>query len=181
MTIGMMQFVFVEFKGDVFESDVFEELLALRSAGMIRLIDFLVLEKDQDGFLWGSEISDLSGEIEIQYGTLLGKLIELDEVESDLVAEIDQAQAISKADLGLSPLDLNHIVHTIPPGTSAILALVEHVWSRNLKDAVQAGGGVMLAQGLVEPSGLALLKTELEAVIEAAAVVEIAELKASDT
>jgi hypothetical protein len=165
----------VEFEGDLFTSDVFEEILALRSAGMIRLIDFLVIEKDQDGALWGTEISEPSGEEEITYGTLLGKLINMEELEGELADEIALALAISKSDNGLSPLDLNLIVHTIPPGTSAILGLVEHAWTRRLKDAVQAAGGVMLAQGLIEPAGLALAKTELDLVLEAAAVVEAAE------
>ena len=172
MTIGTIQFVFVEFDGDVFESDVFEELLALRAAGVIRLIDFLVLEKDQYGTLWANEISELSGEEEILYGTLLGKLISLDETAGELAEEIALALAITNSDYGLSPLDLNYIVHTLPPGTSAILGLVEHAWSRDLKEAVQAAGGVMLAQGLLEPTGLAMAKTELDAVLEASAVLE---------
>lgn len=172
MTIGTIQFVFVEFTGDVFESAVFDELLVLRTAGLIRLIDFLVLEKDRDGVLWGNEISELVGDEEILYGALLGKLVNLDEMETGLAEEIAQALAISKDDIGLSPLDLNSLVHTLPPETSAILGLVEHAWSRNLKEAVDLAGGVMLAQGLVEPSALALAKTELDLVLEAAAVVE---------
>ncbi|MFC2054987.1 hypothetical protein ACFLV7_11940, partial [Chloroflexota bacterium] len=57
----------------------------------------------------------------IQYGALLGKLINLDEVETGLTEEMAQALTISKDDYGLSPPDLNRLVHTLPPGTSAIM------------------------------------------------------------
>ncbi|MFC2055464.1 hypothetical protein ACFLV7_14385, partial [Chloroflexota bacterium] len=41
-----------------------------------------------------------------------------------------------------------------------------------VNESVLSAGGVMLAQGLIEPSALALVKTELDTVIEAAAVME---------
>jgi hypothetical protein len=41
------------------------------------------------------------------------------------------------------------------------MGLFEHIWARELRQATVDAGGVMLAQGMVDPSGLVLLGAEI--------------------
>jgi uncharacterized membrane protein len=174
MSIGPIQFVVVGFEGDVLESDVLQELLVAGAGGEIRLLDFLILEKDQEGQLWAIDVVDDSSEGEIGFGALAYGLIEQGAVEAEGVeaGESVRALAISEADFGLLPGEVNELVHEIPMGSSAIIALVEHTWARKLHDATLAAGGVMRAQGMLDPAGLALLGVELEAAVAVAEAIE---------
>lgn len=71
------------------------------------------------------------------------------------------ALAVSENDVGLSLAEINELAHEIPAGHSAIMGLFEHIWARELRQATVDAGGVMLAQGMVDPSGLVLLGAEI--------------------
>jgi hypothetical protein len=174
MSIGPMQFVVVGFEGDVLESDVLQELLVAGAGGAIRLLDFLILEKDQEGQLWAIDVVDNSAEEEIGFGALSYGLIEQGAVETE-VAEADESVrvlAVSEADFGLLPGEVNELVHEIPVGSSAIIALVEHTWARKVHEATQAAGGVMRALGMLDPIGRALLGAEIDAAVAVAETME---------
>ena len=173
MSVGPIQFVVVGFEGDVLESDVLQELLVAGAGGAIRLLDFLILERDEDGQLWAIDVVDES-EDEIGFGGLAFGLIELGAVETEAAGDEESIRvlAISEADFGLLPGEVNELVHEIPTGSSAIIALVEHAWARKLHDATLAAGGAMRAQGMLDPTGLALLGAELEAAVAVAEAIE---------
>lgn len=179
MTIGPLQMVVVGFEGDVMESGVIDELFAATSTGAIKLVDLLVAEKDEEGHVWTSEISDLTLEEELIYGSLIGGLIGLgaggpEAAEAGAEAGAEVAAATHSV-LGLTPIQVNDLVHSMPSGHSGIVALFEHKWARHLHEAALSAGGVVLAQALIEPEGLVLLGRELGAAMEAAAVIEAAQ------
>ena len=176
MTVGPIQLVVIGFEGDVLESQVLDEIDVAVATGDIRLIDFLVVEKDEDGYIWGSEVSvftddDEEGEA---FGALAFGLIDQDpdQVEEDVYPE---TWAIPEVHFVIEPGEINELVHQIPEGSSAIVVLFEHAWARKLHEATVQAGGLMLAQGMVDPNGLVLFQKELEAIQEAAAVVEAAQ------
>ena len=176
MGIGPLQLVVVGFHGDVMKSDVLDELFAASTAGAIKLVDVLVIEKDESGRVWTSEISDLTLEEEIRYGALIGGLIglgaggpEAAEAGAEAGAE---AVALTGGVLGLTPSQVSDLVHSLPRGHSGIMALFEHTWASQLYEAQLKASGVILEQALLEPQGLVLLGAELEAAMEAAAAVE---------
>ena len=179
MSIGPMQLVVVGFEGDVVESDVIDELFVASMSGDIKLIDMLVIDKDEDGNVWSDEISELSFDEKINYGALIGALIGLGAGGSE-GAEIGaeagaEAVAATHSVLGITPFDVNDLVHDIPLGHSAIVVLFEHIWASHLHEATLAAGGIMLAQALIQPEGFVLLGREMEAALEAAAVIEAAQ------
>jgi uncharacterized membrane protein len=182
MTFGPIQFVLIGFEGDILESDVLDELHAARMAGAIRLIDFLVIEKDYAGSVWASEITDLTTEEEIQFGALVGSLLGFGAAgeEGAEAGAAAGALAVAENDFGLSLDAINELAYDIPAGHSAILGLFEHAWARDLREATLRAGGRMLAQGMLDPTGLVLWGAELEAAAEAAAAIEAAELAALD-
>ena len=178
MTIGPMQLVVVGFDGDVMESDVLDELFAASMAGGVKLLDVLVLEKDEEGQVWSSEISDLTFDEKLTYGALIDGLINLGADPEVMAAEGEMESSRSSVRaysvLGLTPGEVNDLAFSIPSGHSAIVALFEHVWARNLYQAGLEKGGVILAQALLDPRGLVILGEELAAAQEAMAVVEAA-------
>lgn len=176
MTVGPIQLVVIGFEGDVLESQVLDELDVVVATGDIRLIDFLVVEKDEDGQLWGSELSVFTEDDEdgVAYGALAFGLIDQDPDESE-TGDIPEAWAIAETHFVMAPGEINEIVHKIPEGSSAIVVLFEHAWATKLHEATLEAGGVMLAQGMVDPIGLVMFQAELQAIQEAAAVVEAAQ------
>lgn len=178
MNIGPLQLVVVGFEGAVMESGVIDELFAASATDAIKLLDVLVIDKDENGRVWMSKISDLTLEEEIEYGTVIGGLIGLGAGGSEGLeggAETG-ALALTQSVIGLTPGEVNDLVYDIPSGTSALVGLVEHSWAVQLQEARLEAGGVMLAQAMIDPQGLVLLGAELEAAVEAAAVVEAAQI-----
>jgi hypothetical protein len=176
MTVGPIQLVVISFEGDVLESKVLDELEVAVATGDIRLIDFLVIEKDEKGNVWGSEVSvftddDEEGEA---FGAMTYGLIDQDpeQIEEGVYPE---TWAIPEAHFVMEPGEINELAYQIPEGSSAIVVLFEHAWARRLHEATVQAGGLMLAQGMIDPNGLALFQSELEAIQEASAVVEAAQ------
>ena len=167
MTIGPMQLVVVGFDGDVLESTVIDELFAATWNGDIKLIDMLVVEKDEEGSVFTTEISDLTLDEEIQYGALIGGLIGLGAAGSEGAqagAEAGAEAVVATGSvLGITPYDVNDLVHSIPVGHSGVVVLFEHTWARHLHEATVEAGGMMLGQAMIQPEGLVLLGKEMEA------------------
>jgi uncharacterized membrane protein len=178
MNIGPLQLVVIGFEGDVMESGVIDELFAASTAGAIKLVDMLVIDKDENSRVWMSKISDLTLEEEIEYGAVIGGLIGLGAGGPEAAEAGAEAGALTltQSVIGLTPSQVNDLVHDIPAGTSALIGLVEHAWAVQLLEARMAAGGVMLAQAMLDPQGLVLLGAELGAAMEAAAVVEAAQI-----
>ena len=178
MNIGPLQLVVVGFEGAVMESGVIDELFAASATDAIKLLDILVVDKDDNGRVWMSKTSDLSLEEEIEYGAVIGGLIGLGAGGPEGMQEGAEAGALAlpQSVIGLTPGEVNDLVHDIPSGTSALVGLVEHSWAVQLQEARLEAGGVMLAQAMIDPQGLVLLGAELGAAMEAAAVVEAAQI-----
>lgn len=180
MAIGPMQMIVAGFKGDVMESPVIEEIFAASWSGDIKVIDLLVIEKDENGDLYGVELSDVTLEEEILYGALIGGLIGLgaDGEEGVVAGARAGAEFVAETGsvLGITPYDINGLVFSLPEGQSGIVVLFEQVWARNIHEATIAADGQVLGQALIEPEGLVLLGAEMRAALEAAAVVEAAEI-----
>ena len=47
--------------------------------------------------------------------------------------------------------DVEEVAAALEPGQAAGLVLIEHVWARELEEAVVATGGSILQQGLLDP------------------------------
>lgn len=50
----------------------------------------------------------------------------------------------------VSQADVDAVARALPPGEAAGLLLVEHLWERQLAQAISATGGEMLRQGLLD-------------------------------
>ncbi len=140
MALGPLEYLVVGFEGDRFTGQILAELRAAREKGIIRIVDLVVLKKDDQGNVLALELSDLDKEEAAQLGPLAGDLLGLFAQE-----DIEQAAA------------------SIPNKSAAGLLLIEQTWAIGLRDAIKNAGGIPVAGGLVSPETLQELEEELEA------------------
>jgi Family of unknown function (DUF6325) len=144
--IGPVQVLVVGFDQPTFSGEVLAEFTRLREAGLVRLIDVLLVSRSEDGTLDTLEaseaaVADLGG----LAAEVLGQPEAASEGESD-PSEIDTAAMWSLAD-------------AVPVGGTAAVALIEHVWAAPLSDAIQRAGGTLLEETWLARGDRELLET----------------------
>ena len=75
MAMGPVQLLVIGFEDPEFKGDIRAELDKLRESDVIRLIDAIVVRKDEDGNVEKIQISDLTTEEAEEYGATVGALI----------------------------------------------------------------------------------------------------------
>jgi uncharacterized membrane protein len=155
---GPVQILVVGFGStDDMKGEILEELQRLREKDIIRLVDLVAVAKDMNGEIVALETSDLSFDQATEFGALVGALIGLgaDGEEGAEVGAMAGAEAVIENDGEfLGDEAVWSIADTIPAGTAAAVALIEHRWAIPLRDAVRRAGGVALADTWVHPEDL---------------------------
>ncbi len=175
MTLGPIQVIAIAFDSlDRLQGRILDELDELIPVSAVRILDVLLVAKEENGDLVSVETGELGEEAgDEALGTLLGQLMgfsfEDDEDEGQVPTSIDDESPI-----GIGPSDIERIGDDLAPGTGAILFLVEHRWAAGVRDAVLDAGGRMVAQGFLTPTGVLLIGAELLATAEAIDAIEIA-------
>jgi len=155
MEFGPVQMLVVGFEHGTFEGEILAELKRLREQDIIRLVDLLFVNKDDDGVIATVELSDLSQEESMEFGALAGALIGLGAAGEEGAEEGAVAGAVAMEDgKAFSEQDVWFVADAIPPGTSAGIALIEHRWAVPLREAIERAGGVPLADEWVHPEDL---------------------------
>jgi uncharacterized membrane protein len=162
MAIGPVQLPVVAFDEPNFTGAIVEELNRLRQNDLIRLLDVLVVQKDLDGLVTAVQAGDLSaGEAE-ELGATIGALIGLGfDGEGGI-----EAGALVGAEAGadghlITDSEMYDVADSIPAGSAAALAPIEHVWAGPLRDAIAGAGGTPVSDSWVHP--LDLVEIGLEA------------------
>ena len=164
MEFGPVQMLVVGFAHGKFEGEILAELKRLREQDIIRLVDLLFVNKDDDGEITTVELTDLSQEESMEFGALAGALIGVGAggeagAEAGAVAgavAMEDGQAFSEQDVWF-------VADAIPPGTSAGIALIEHRWAIPLREAIERAGGQPLADEWVHPEDLVAAGAEAAA------------------
>ena len=105
--LGPVDWIVVEFPGNKFNGEIAPHLVDLVDRGIIRVLDLLVLTKDEDGSIEGYELADLDD------------------------SEIGQLRTY-EAELAmlLSEDDVAAIAEAVHPGSSAAVLVFENTWQR---------------------------------------------------
>jgi hypothetical protein len=144
--MGPVQVLVVGFSEPTGSGEVLTELQRLRDAGIVRLIDLLLISHGDDGGLDvlppPTELPDHTGRIA---ASVLGR-------PADLEADAESTTDSSAADSTWSLAD------AIPVGTTAAVALIEHLWAAPLRDAIQRSGGSPLDETWLAGADLELLE-----------------------
>jgi uncharacterized membrane protein len=132
----------VAFEGNRFKGEILPELERLKGEGVIRIIDMLVVRKDEMGAIATLTASDLDWEEAADYGTYIGTLIGFGAGGEEGAERGSMAGAAEFADGHLFDADdAFRLAQAVPPGMSVAMALIEHIWALPLFDAIERSGG----------------------------------------
>jgi hypothetical protein len=125
-SLGPVDYIIVEFPAGAsnFTGEMAKELLALVDSGTIRVIDVLILTKDEDGTVEAKELSDIE------------ELGQLQAVEAQL-AEL------------LAEADVDHLAAAMDPGSTAGVLIWENLWAAPFASAARRSGGQLIATGRI--------------------------------
>ncbi|MGH2514446.1 MAG: DUF6325 family protein [Ktedonobacterales bacterium] len=140
MTIGPLEYVVIEFEGNHFTGEILPELHALRDQGVVRVVDLVFIQKDQDGKMTARELSDLSEDEAKPFGPIAGDMLRL-----------------------LTPEDVEDVADSVPNNSSAAIALLEHTWAVHLQETIHDAHGKVLNAGLVPLAEVEALVAEMTA------------------
>ena len=125
-SLGPVDYVVVEFPAGAsnFTGEMAKELVRLVDSGVIRVIDVLILTKDEDGTVDAMELSDVA------------ELGDLEALEAQL-AEL------------LAADDVEHLAAAMEPGTTAGVLIWENLWAAPFASAARRSGGQLIATGRI--------------------------------
>ncbi len=155
MSMGPVQMLVVGFEDGKFEGKILAELKSLRESDVIRIVDLLLVSKDESGDILEVEHSDLTREEAMEFGALAGALLGLGAAGEEGVEAGALAGAAAASDGSL--LDdgaVWYLADEIPAGQTAAIALLEHRWAIPLRDAITEAGGETIADEWIHPEDL---------------------------
>jgi hypothetical protein len=125
-SLAPVDYIVVEFPAGAsnFTGEMAKELIALVDSGTIRVIDVLILTKDEDGTVEAMELSDIE------------ELGPLQAVEAQL-AELLAAE------------DVEHLAAAMDPGSTAGVLIWENLWAAPFASAARRSGGQLIATGRI--------------------------------
>ncbi len=126
---GPVQVLVVGFDRFTFSGEVMTELDRLREAGTARLLDVLLVERGEDGTLQT---------LPVPSGARPG----LGSLAASILGAADPDESSEE------PVDGStwSLADAIPVGSSAAVALIEHLWATPLREAIDRAGGRALEE-----------------------------------
>ena len=124
--LGPVDYIVVEFPAGEsnFTGDLAKELVALVDSGTVRVIDILILTKDEDGSIDAMELSDIPD---------LGPLQQIEAELAELLAADDVAD----------------LAAAMEPGSTAGVLIWENLWAAGFASAARRAGGQLVADGRI--------------------------------
>ncbi|MCJ7536331.1 MAG: DUF6325 family protein, partial [Anaerolineales bacterium] len=121
MTYGPIDFLALEFKTDQLTGESLPELLKLVENKIIRVIDLVIIVKDQDGDV---------------------KVLEIEELAPNMLAFFDPLEVEISGIIQVE--DIEFIAEAMEDNTTAALLLFENLWAIKFGEAVTRASGRMV-------------------------------------
>lgn len=130
--LGPIDFVIVGFPAgeSTFNGEIIAEVVKLIDAGIIRLIDAIVLVKDDAGEVEALELSEVGD---------VGPLGRIEEELRDFLGEED----------------LGNLAAAMDPGSVAGVLVYENLWAGPFAAAARRAGGMLIADGRIHSQDIA--------------------------
>ena len=124
--LGPVDYLVVEFPADQqnFTGEAAEELLRLHDAGLIRVMDLVLIAKGDDGTVMAQELGDLEN---------MGEFARL---------ETELAETLAEEDV----LRLGEVMQ---PGSLGAVLVYENLWAASFGSALRRAGGQLIANGRI--------------------------------
>ncbi len=141
--LGPVDYLIVEFPTghQNFSGESVTELVRLHDAGTIRIMDLVIIVKDDDGSFEAEEISNLA------------ELGELERIEEQLVET-------------LAADDVATLAESMAPGSVAGILVYENLWAAPFGSSVRRAGGQLVTAGRI-PIQAIIAAVEADAAAEA--------------
>ena len=147
MALGPVQLLTVGFIEPNFTGAALKELQRLKEHDIVRLVDVLLVAKDDDGNVTQIEVADVP-ELE-KYGAVAGALVGLGAAGEEGMAAGAELGAEAMADGRMyDPEDVWVLAQ------AAAIALLEHRWAIPLREAINDAGGTVLVDEWLHPEDL---------------------------
>lgn len=134
---GPVDYLVLRFPGNKFSGRIAPELSRLQEEGIIRIMDFLFISKDEAGNVGSFEISDVGTEAMRDFGPIVGKI----------------GGWFSQNDVELIGADL-------PKNSSAGAVLYENTWAVRATRAFRDAGAEVIEQGRIRADEVDLVFNE---------------------
>jgi Family of unknown function (DUF6325) len=129
--MGPIDYVVIEFPDGVHKGEAAPLLVDLVDRGIIRILDLMFIQKDQDGSVSGLAIADLDGDGVNDFAVFEG-------ASSGLLGDEDREEA----------------GNTLEPGTAALVILFENRWAAPFARSIREAGGQLVAFGRIPTQAL---------------------------
>jgi len=155
LTLGPVQMLVVGFDDPKFTGEIREELARLKENDIARLIDLLLVKKNDEGEIEVIQQSDLNKDEAEEFGAIVGALVGFgaegeEGVESGAIAgaaELEDGHFFDEQAVW-------YLSDAIPEGMAAAVALIEHRWAIPLRDKIAKAGGMTLADEWIHAADL---------------------------
>jgi uncharacterized membrane protein len=118
MTLGPIDFIALEFPGNRFKGEILPDLLELVDKEIIRIIDLVIITKDQEGQVTVRELRELDpGHVEM--------FNPLKPEANEMITEID----------------IHMIAEQLADNSTAGLLLIENLWAKKTQQAMLDANG----------------------------------------
>ncbi|MFN8036381.1 MAG: DUF6325 family protein [Acidimicrobiia bacterium] len=124
--LGPVDYLVVEFPGSNFKGEIAPALVDLVDRGIVRVLDLVMIKKNDDGSFDAFELSDLEA----------SEADELRRLEAD-IAEV------------LSAEDVASTAASLEPGSTAGVLVYENLWAAPMASAIRRAGGQLVAGGRI--------------------------------
>jgi len=135
-----LEYALIEFKEGKFSGKIVPELLDLAERQIVRIVDIVFIQKEEDGSTRTIELNDLDPESYAMF-------VPMGEHVSSLFTTDDLEIAASR----------------LPANSAALLLLWENLWVANLGQAIQDAGGRLVERVQIAPEVVEQFKQELAA------------------
>lgn len=138
--VGPVDYVVLGFKGNRFDGSILKELTKAAENKIIRIIDLVFVMKDAEGTVLEAEFEDQSEEFKETFGNF---------------ARAEDLPVLSET-------DVEKIGQQMDKDTAAGVLVIEHLWAKDLKQAISDAGGFLIADGRVHPEAMETAIAELK-------------------
>ena len=128
MTVGPVSILAIQFSENNFRGQILAALYELVNNGTVRIIDAVVVVKDQDGKVTVQEVNQAAPHVVAVFNPLAAEVTGL-----------------------LSYDDINDIGAKLDNNSSAGLLALEHIWADRLAQAIGSANGKIVTNQLIMP------------------------------
>ena len=155
MAVGPVQMLVLGFAEPNFTGKIAAELDKLREHDFVKIVDALVVQKDDEGNITALQVTDLSEDEASEMGAIAGARVGFGYGTEEAVDAGAELGAEAMADGHLIPEeDAWYVADAIPNGSTAAIILLEHLWAISLRDAIVDAGGIALADEWIHAKDL---------------------------